>query len=231
MGSQKCRIVGKSQSVLIVINPIIFTRTRTEAPCSDAGSGCRVCSTGRFEREICVRCPDAAGRREMLDVMTRDMVLDSDVDLSAVGDAAQGYVGADLASLCRHAGLAAICEAIRLDEKKAGAPGTTGGGGGTDADTGAVEWDDSKVARLQKQALGAAVSRAFPSWDRSILTEIYLCHACSYHEVEDGNARTGVLAQRGGAPLRAGLHAHLAALLAHPPRLPGRAALPLGRHR
>jgi hypothetical protein len=35
------------------------------------------------------------------------------------------------------------------------------------------------------------VSRAFPSWNRSVLTEIYLCHACSYHEVEDGNARTG----------------------------------------
>ena len=29
MGSQKCGIVGKSQSVLIMINPIIFTRTRT----------------------------------------------------------------------------------------------------------------------------------------------------------------------------------------------------------
>jgi hypothetical protein len=28
----------------------------------------------------------------------------------------------------------------------------------------------------------AHVSRAFPSWNRSILTEIYLCHACSYHE-------------------------------------------------
>jgi hypothetical protein len=28
MGSQRCRIVGKSQSVLIMINPIIFTRTR-----------------------------------------------------------------------------------------------------------------------------------------------------------------------------------------------------------
>jgi hypothetical protein len=26
----------------------------------------------------------------------------------------------------------------------------------------------------------SAVSRAFPSWNRSILTEIYLCHACSY---------------------------------------------------
>jgi hypothetical protein len=32
---------------------------------------------------------------------------------------------------------------------------------------------------------------AFPSWKRSILTEIYLCHACSYHEIKDGNARAG----------------------------------------
>eukprot|EP01047_Picozoa_sp_COSAG01_P071459 COSAG01_NODE_11096_length_2009_cov_4.966492_1_plen_130_part_00 len=28
-----------------------------------------------------------------------------------------------------------------------------------------------------------AVSRAFPSWNRSVLTEIYLCHACSRHEI------------------------------------------------
>jgi NAD(P)-dependent dehydrogenase (short-subunit alcohol dehydrogenase family) len=31
MGSQKCRVVGKSQPVLIMINPIISTRTRTRA--------------------------------------------------------------------------------------------------------------------------------------------------------------------------------------------------------
>ena len=36
-----------------------------------------------------------------------------------------------------------------------------------------------------------AVSRAFPSCTRSILTEIYLCHACSCHEIEDANAWTG----------------------------------------
>ena len=29
MGSQKCRIAGKPQSVLVMINPMIFTRTRT----------------------------------------------------------------------------------------------------------------------------------------------------------------------------------------------------------
>jgi hypothetical protein len=32
------------------------------------------------------------------------------------------------------------------------------------------------------------VSRPFPSRNRSILTEIYLCHACWYHAIEDGNA-------------------------------------------
>jgi hypothetical protein len=31
MGSQKCGIVGKSQPVLIMSHPIIFTRTRTPA--------------------------------------------------------------------------------------------------------------------------------------------------------------------------------------------------------
>jgi hypothetical protein len=36
------------------------------------------------------------------------------------------------------------------------------------------------------------VGRAFPSWKRCILTEIYLlCHACSYHEVEGGIAARG----------------------------------------
>jgi hypothetical protein len=31
-----------------------------------------------------------------------------------------------------------------------------------------------------------------------MLTEIDLCHACTYHEIEDGNARTGVVRDRGG---------------------------------
>eukprot|EP01047_Picozoa_sp_COSAG01_P039512 COSAG01_NODE_3271_length_6320_cov_8.998554_7_plen_92_part_00 len=36
------------------------------------------------------------------------------------------------------------------------------------------------------------MSRAFPAYARSILTEIYLCHACSCHKIEDGNAWTGI---------------------------------------
>jgi lysosomal Pro-X carboxypeptidase len=42
------------------------------------------------------------------------------------------------------------------------------------------------------------VSRPFPSWNRSISTEIYLCHACSYHEIENGNGRPGVPPQPDG---------------------------------
>ena len=88
---------------------------------------------GRFEREICVQCPDASGRHEMLKVMTRDMCLDAEVDLASVADEAQGYVGADLAALCRQAGLACIREAISKDTK----------GGDGDA------WDAQKVEALK----------------------------------------------------------------------------------
>jgi hypothetical protein len=48
------------------------------------------------------------------------------------------------------------------------------------------------------------VSRAFPSWKRSILAEIYLCHACSYHEIiEDMGTPGQALEQLGRALLAA----------------------------
>eukprot|EP01047_Picozoa_sp_COSAG01_P004527 COSAG01_NODE_150_length_23941_cov_44.277200_15_plen_213_part_00 len=50
MGSQTCRIVGKSQSGLIVINPIIFTRTRRPAcqPCSAGLAAARAADRGEW---------------------------------------------------------------------------------------------------------------------------------------------------------------------------------------
>jgi hypothetical protein len=38
-------------------------------------------------------------------------------------------------------------------------------------------------AQAAWEALFVAASRAFPSLTRSILTEIYLCHGCAYHEM------------------------------------------------
>jgi hypothetical protein len=48
------------------------------------------------------------------------------------------------------------------------------------------------VARCWMRWHALVVSRAFPSWNRSILTGIDLCHACSDYKIEDANARAGV---------------------------------------
>jgi hypothetical protein len=52
------------------------------------------------------------------------------------------------------------------------------------------------------EAAAEEASAPFPSWNRSILTEIYLCHACSGHESEGGNGAPGA----GGWRRRLGRH-------------------------
>jgi transitional endoplasmic reticulum ATPase len=63
---------------------------------------------GRFDREIRIAPPDRNGRAEILAVHTRAMPLAPDVDLQALAAATHGYVGADIAALCREAAIAAI---------------------------------------------------------------------------------------------------------------------------
>ncbi len=63
---------------------------------------------GRFDREIRIGPPDRQGRAEILAVHTRAMPLATDADLQALAGATHGYVGADLAALCREAAIAAI---------------------------------------------------------------------------------------------------------------------------
>ena len=62
---------------------------------------------GRFDRRVAVQAPDKAGRRKILDVHTRSMPLDKDVDLDALAATTPGMVGADLANLCNEAALLA----------------------------------------------------------------------------------------------------------------------------
>jgi transitional endoplasmic reticulum ATPase len=60
---------------------------------------------GRFDREIIIGVPDLEGRREILEIHTRGMPLAEDVDLMALGRMTYGFVGADLAALCREAAI------------------------------------------------------------------------------------------------------------------------------
>jgi transitional endoplasmic reticulum ATPase len=63
---------------------------------------------GRFDREIVVGVPDEPGRREILGIHTRGMPLGRDVNLDDLARRTYGFVGADLAALCREAALEAV---------------------------------------------------------------------------------------------------------------------------
>ena len=63
---------------------------------------------GRFDREIEIGAPTAEGRREILEVHTRGMTLAEDVDLDTLTDRTYGFVGADLESLAKEAGMNVI---------------------------------------------------------------------------------------------------------------------------
>ena len=60
---------------------------------------------GRFDREIEIGVPGRAGRKEILEVHLRGMPLDSDVNTDSLTGMTQGFVGADLAALCREAAM------------------------------------------------------------------------------------------------------------------------------
>jgi transitional endoplasmic reticulum ATPase len=63
---------------------------------------------GRLDREIVVGVPDEPGRREILGIHTRGMPLAPDVNLDDLARRTYGFVGADLAALCREAALEAV---------------------------------------------------------------------------------------------------------------------------
>jgi transitional endoplasmic reticulum ATPase len=63
---------------------------------------------GRFDREIAVGIPDREGRLEILQIHTRGMPLTPDVDLEHIAGITHGFVGADLAALCREAAMACL---------------------------------------------------------------------------------------------------------------------------
>jgi transitional endoplasmic reticulum ATPase len=78
---------------------------------------------GRFDREIEIRPPDKQGRLEILQVHTRSMPLDSDVNLAEIADLTKGYTGADLAALAKEAAMAAVREFMNTGKVDLSKPG------------------------------------------------------------------------------------------------------------
>jgi len=63
---------------------------------------------GRFDREIKINPPDEAGRKEILQIHTRGMPLDKDVDFDEIAQKTIGFTGADIEVLCKEAALKSI---------------------------------------------------------------------------------------------------------------------------
>ena len=76
---------------------------------------------GRFDRELEIKVPSEQGRLEMIQIHTRKMPLDKSVNLPDTARITHGYVGADVASLVREAGMSALrryLPEINLDEEE-----------------------------------------------------------------------------------------------------------------
>ena len=63
---------------------------------------------GRFDRELEIGVPDKDGRLEILQIHTRGMPLEKDVDLGVIAGMSHGFVGADLQAVAKEAGIRAL---------------------------------------------------------------------------------------------------------------------------
>lgn len=63
---------------------------------------------GRFDREMEIGVPDKEGRLEILQIHTRGMPLEKDVDLGVIANMSHGFVGADLQAVAKEAGIRAL---------------------------------------------------------------------------------------------------------------------------
>jgi transitional endoplasmic reticulum ATPase len=73
---------------------------------------------GRFEELVIIPMPDEEARLEIFKVHTKGMVLDGDVDLEELSRKTEGYTGADIAAICRKAGMFALREDIKAGNIK-----------------------------------------------------------------------------------------------------------------
>ena len=77
---------------------------------------------GRFDREIEIGIPNRKGRLEILKIHTRNMPLAKDVDLKKLADITYGFVGADLAALCKEAAMNVLRRVLPEINLKEGQP-------------------------------------------------------------------------------------------------------------
>ncbi len=67
---------------------------------------------GRFDREVSLDVPDRNGRAQILEIHTRGMPLDDDIEIEKLADLTHGFVGADIENLCREAAMKSLRKSL-----------------------------------------------------------------------------------------------------------------------
>jgi transitional endoplasmic reticulum ATPase len=111
---------------------------------------------GRFDREIELGIPDKEGRREALEIHSRGMPLAEAVDLERLAGITHGFVGADLAALCREAAMSALRRLMPdIDFKKTEIP-----------------YDKMAALKVELADFESALAEVEPSALREVATDI-----------------------------------------------------------
>jgi len=71
---------------------------------------------GRFDRLLLVPPPDSDARKKIFAIHTSGMSLSEDVDLNKLSNDLEGYVGADLAAICREAVMIGLREDLNIEK-------------------------------------------------------------------------------------------------------------------
>ncbi|MDP7080069.1 MAG: CDC48 family AAA ATPase [Candidatus Undinarchaeales archaeon] len=113
VGGVESRVVAQMLASMDGINSrgqvIVIAATNRETAIEPA-----LRRAGRFDREIEIGVPDRKGRKEVLQIHTRNMPLAEDVSLDEIADAAHGFVGSDLQGLSKEAAMSALRRLLPL---------------------------------------------------------------------------------------------------------------------
>jgi len=71
---------------------------------------------GRFDRHVLVPVPESAARKKIFKVHTAKMPLTKDVNLDKLAELTEGFVGADIAGVCKEAAMTALREDMKTKE-------------------------------------------------------------------------------------------------------------------
>ena len=110
---------------------------------------------GRFDREIVIGVPDKQGRLEILQIHTRAMPLEEDMDLERLAAVTHGFVGADLSALAREAAMQALRRVLPH----------------VDPDTGDIPADVLSSLFVTQADFDMALAEVSPSALREVLVE------------------------------------------------------------